>query len=361
MDFYKSLGITTRINAAACYTALGGSLMSAQVLAAMNSAAKSFISLHELQQKAGEKIAKMTNNEAAYITTGAAAGIVLSVLATRNRGDLIEIQKIIDGTAKESEVLMFAGHRIPYDAAIRLAGSKIVTVGDSIQTFEYQLEAGINQSTSAIFYCAGSHLAAPVLSLEKTIKIAKQYGIPVIVDAAAQLPPLSNLWHFSRDSGADLVIFSGGKGLKGPQSSGLIVGTHELIEPFQRLGRAFKASKEEIAGLVTAIAIYVAKDHEEEWNIWSKVVNLWVDELSKISNIKVSRDDVNEAGQPIPRVAIELPDEVALKVVDRLQNLDPIVEVVHDSRKMIWLSPDSLEAGQEIIVMEQLKKALAFL
>ena len=368
MDFYKSLGITSRINAAACYTALGGSLMSAQVLAAMNSAAKSFISLHELQQKAGEKIAKITNNEAAYITTGAAAGIVLSVLATRNRGNLIEIQKIIDGTAKESEVLMFTGHRIPYDAAIRLAGSKIVTVGDAIQTFEYQLEAGINQSTSAILYCAGSHLAAPVLSLEKTIKIAKQYGIPVIVDAAAQLPPLSNLWHFSRDSGADLVIFSGGKGLRGPQSSGLIVGTHELIEavrangaPFQRLGRAFKASKEEIAGLVTAIEIYVEKDHEEEWKIWSKVVELWVDELSKISDIKVSRDDVNEAGQPIPRVAIELPSEVALKVVDRLQNLDPIVEVVHDSRKMIWISPDSLEPGQEIIVVEQLKKVLPFL
>jgi len=90
-------------------------------------------------------------------------------------------------------------------------------------------------------------------------------------------------------------------------------------------------------------------------------VQSWVDELSKTSNIKVSRDDINEAGQPIPRVAIELPDEVALKVVDRLQNLDPIVEVVHDSRKMIWLSPDSLVAGQEIIVMEQLKKALAFL
>jgi L-seryl-tRNA(Ser) seleniumtransferase len=365
MDFYQSLGITKRINAAACYTALGGSLMPEEVLAAMNDAAKSFISLHELQQKAGAKIAKLTKNEGAFITTGAAAGIVLSVLACRTRGNLVEIQKIIDGTAGESEVVMFAGQRIPYDAAIRLSGSKLVTVGDAIQSFDYQLEAGINERTTAIFFIAGAHLATPALSLDKTIKIAKKYSVPVIVDAAAQLPPLSNLWRFTTDEGADLAIFSGGKALHGPQSSGLILGKHDFIEavrangaPFQRLGRAFKASKEEIAGLLTAIELYVAKDHEREWRDWSATVDSWIIALAEIKGCHIYRDDINEAGQPVPRVAIKLPSDSALDVVEKLQKLDPIVEVVHNSRSMIWISPDSLQPGEGKIVIEQLKKVL---
>jgi len=365
MGIYESLGIKRRINAAACYTALGGSLMAPEVLRAMNEAATAFISLHELQQKAGEKIAKITKNEGAFITTGAAAGIVLSVLACRTRGNLVEIQKIIDGTAQESEVIMFAGHRIPYDAAIRVAGSSLVTVGDAIQSFDYQLEARINEKTSAIFYCAGEHLASAALPLDKTIKIAKKYSVPVIVDAAAQLPPVSNLWRFTSDEGADLAIFSGGKALRGPQSSGLIVGKREFIEavrvngaPNQGLGRGFKASKEEIAGLLTAIELYLAKDHEGAWRQWSATVDEWVASLSGSTICSVFRDDINEAGQPVPRVAIKLHDNSALDIVAKLQKLDPIVEVVHNSRAMVWISPDSLQPGEEPIVIEQLKKVL---
>ena len=280
MDIYSELGVKKRVNAAACYTALGGSIMPHEVIEAMVSASRHFISLHEFQRKVGERIALITKNESAYITTGAAAGIVLSVLACRTKGDLIEIQKVIDGRAKPSEVIMFAGQRIPYDAAIKLSGSKLVTVGDAIQSFDYQLEAAFTENTTAVFFPAGAHLASAALSLERTIDIAAKYKIPVIVDAAAQLPPVSNLWHFTRNLGADLAIFSGGKALCGPQSSGLILGNHHLIEavrangsPFQRLGRAFKASKEEIAGLLRAIELYVNRDHEAEWKKWSEITD----------------------------------------------------------------------------------------
>ena len=365
MDVYEKLGIKKRINAAACYTALGGSIMPSEVLASMVEASKSFISLHELQQKAGEKIAQLTKNEGAYITTGAAAGIVLSVLACRTRGNLVEIQKVIDGTAKPSEVIMFTGQRIPYDAAIRLAGSRLVTVGDAIQTFDHQLEAAFNEHTSALFFCAGSHLATPALTLERTIELAHKHKIPVIVDAAAQLPPVSNLWHFTRDLGADLAIFSGGKALHGPQSSGLVVGKHEFVEavrangaPFQRLGRAFKASKEEIAGLLTAVDLYIARDHDSEWKKWSEIVEFWHSELKTCAKYKVWRDDVNEAGQPTPRLAVQLATPEVPRIIAALQTQDPIVEVVHDSRAMIWLSPDSLQPGEEKIVLTQILKAL---
>ena len=365
MTLYENLGIKTRINAAACYTALGGSIMAPETIQAMNDAAKAFISLHELQQKAGEKIAHLTKNEGAFITTGAAAGIVLSILACRTRGDLLEIQKIIDGTSKRSEVIMFAGQRIPYDSSIRTAGSELVTVGDAIQSFDYQLEARINEYTTAIFFCAGAHLAGPALSLERTIEIAKKYSVPVIVDAAAQLPPASNLWRFTHELGADLAIFSGGKALRGPQSSGLVVGKSEFIEairvnaaPYPRLGRGFKASKEEIAGLLTAVELYINRDHQADWQSWSKTVDKWVSELGGLNSCTVWRDDVNEAGQPTPRVAIKLSAAQALDVVAKLQALDPIVEVVHDSRHMIWISPDSLQPGEESVVIAQLLKAL---
>ena len=365
MDIYESLGIKKRINAAACYTALGGSIMSEPVLQAMHDAAQSFISLHEFQRKAGEKIANLTNNESAFITTGAAAGIVLTILACRTRGSEITIQQIINGTAKRSEVIMFAGQRIPYDSSIRTAGSELVTVGDAIQSFDYQLEAAINEHTTAIFFCAGAHLAGPALSLERTIDIASKHQVPVIVDAAAQLPPVSNLWRFTRNLGADMAIFSGGKALRGPQSSGLIVGKLPWIEavrvnaaPYPRLARGFKASKEEIAGLLTAVEIYVTRDHQADWNGWSAIVDSWLTELTGMTACRVWRDDVNEAGQPTPRVAIQLPEPTALAVIERLQALDPIVEVVHDSRRMIWISPDSLQSGEEAIVIQQIKKVL---
>jgi L-seryl-tRNA(Ser) seleniumtransferase len=366
MDFYTSLGVTKRINAAAYYTAIGGSIMAPQVLEAMIDASKSFISMHELQLKAGNKIAKLTKNEAAFITTGAAAAIVLSILAFRTKGDVRQIQRIIDGTAAPSEIIVQTGHRIPYDAAISLAGSKIVTVGNAIQTFEYELESAINSSTTAIFYVAGAHLASPVLSLDAVVKIAQKYKVPVFVDAAAQLPPLSNLWHFTKECGADLVIFSGGKTLKGPQSTGIILGKAMWIEairenssPFQRFARAFKVGKEEIAGITTAVERYVNHDHEGEFKNWEKIIDEWVADLSVISGIKVDREELNEAGQPIPRVRIQFSQEIVPKVIAQLQSLDPIIEVVHNSRDVIWLSADGLQENEKDIVITQIRKALS--
>jgi len=366
MSFYESLGVSKRINAAAYYTALGGSIMSADVVSAMNDASKSFISMHDLQLKAGKKIAKLTKNEGAYITSGAGAAIALSILAFRTKGDINEIQKIIDGTAGPSEVIIQCGHRIPYDPAIRLAGSTIVVVGNAIQTFEYELESAINSNTTAIFYVAGAHLATPTLPLETVIRIASKHKVPVVVDAAAQLPPLSNLWKFTTDDGADLVIFSGGKTLKGPASTGLILGKSTWIEavrangaPFQRMARAFKVGKEEIAGIVTAVEQYVNLDHAAEFKGWEVIIDQWVNELSMIPKIKVIKEDLNEAGQPIPRVAIHFSSNIALEAIAKLQELDPIVEVVHNSRNTIWLSADGLQKGEEVIVTMQVKKALA--
>lgn len=366
MNFYESLSVTTKINAGTTYTAIGGSIMHPEVLAAMHEAAKSFVSMHELQLKAGERIATLTKNDAAYITSGGAAGIVLSVLALRTGGDLNAIGRIIENTAPESEVIMHVGHRMPYDPAIRLAGSRIVTIGNALQTFDWELESAINSKTTAILYVVGTHLAGPVLPLETVIRIAHSHGVPVLVDAAAQLPPYSNLWHFTQDLGADLVIFSGGKALRGPQASGLILGKEKWIEavrangaPFQRLARALKVGKEEIAGLTTAIEIYMACDHEAELRKWNKVLDYWWSELQHFSNIALMREQTNEAGQPVPRIQISFANDSALTIVESLRDGIPSIEVVHDSKNRMWLGADCLQDGEELAVIERLKEVLS--
>jgi hypothetical protein len=161
-------------------------------------------------------------------------------------------------------------------------------------------------------------------------------------------------------------VKAGGKTLKGPASTGLILGKSAWIEavrtngaPFQRLARAFKVGKEEIAGIVTAVEQYVNLDHAAEFDGWERVINAWVNELSIIPKIKVLKEDLNEAGQPIPRVAIHFSSDIALEAVAALQELDPIVEVVHNFRNTIWLSADGLQKGEEKVVTEQVKKALA--
>jgi L-seryl-tRNA(Ser) seleniumtransferase len=234
----------------------------------MEDAAGSFVDMHDLQRVVGRRLAELTRNEAAYVSTGAAAGIVLATLAAMNRGELETIARAIEtGDSPRDEVIVQRVHRIPYDPAIRLAGARIIDIGNRLQTFPWELEAAITPRTAMVFFAAGVHLAPGALGLEEVVEIAHRHGVPVVVDAAAQLPPTENLWRFTRELGADLAIFSGGKDFHGPQASGLMVGTEEMIaavamngSPYQRLARPMKVGKEEMIGLLTAVERYVEVD-----------------------------------------------------------------------------------------------------
>ena len=194
------------------------------VLEAMKEAAASFVDMFEIQQQVGRRLAELTHNEAAYVCAGAAAGLFLTSLASMTGGDLKAIARLPGLERLRNEIIIHCAQRIPYDPAVRLAGAKLVEVGNALQTFPWELEAAITDRTAAVLYIAGEHLSSGALSLPETIEIAHANGLPLIVDAAAQLPPPDNLWYFTRDLGADLAIFSGGKELRGPQASGLIVG-----------------------------------------------------------------------------------------------------------------------------------------
>lgn len=365
MGVYERLGMRRVINADATLTRLGGSLMGPEVLDAMRDAAGSFVDMHELQLVVGRRLAELTRNEAAYVATGAAAGIVLATLAAMNDGDLPTIAQMIEtGEAPKDEVIVHRAHRIPYDPAIRLAGAQIVGVGNKLQTFDWELEAAINPRTAMIFYVGGVHFTSGALPLEQTVEIAHAHGVPVVVDAAAQLPPTENLWRFTREYGADLAIFSGGKDLHGPQASGLLVGTQRMIEairvngtPHQRLARPMKVGKEEMIGLLTAVEQYVTVDWRERAERYEQTVARWMAHFDGQPGLSAERVFPNEAGQPTPRCRVTFAEETGLTGAEAARLLwegDPRIAVSTDGPSAISITPELLGDGDEALLLERI-------
>ena len=365
MGVYERLGMRRVINADATLTRLGGSLMPSHVLDAMREAAGSFVDMYELQQVVGKRLADLTRNEAAYVSTGAAAGLVLATLAAMTGGDLSTIARLIEtGEAPKNEVIIHRVHRIPYDPAIRLAGARIVEVGNRLQTFPWELEAAITPRTAMVFYSAGVHLASGALPLAETVEIAHAHGVPVVVDAAAQLPPTENLWRFTRELGADLAVFSGGKDFHGPQASGLLVGTEAMIaavavngSPHQRLARPMKVGKEELIGLLAAVERYVDEDWRDRARRYEAIVERWVEHFSAVPGISASRVFPNEAGQPTPRCRVAFGAETGLsggEVARLLWEGDPRIAVAVDGPDAISMTPELLEEGEESILLDRI-------
>lgn len=328
-----------------------------EVVEAMNRGAESFVDMQSLHAAAGRRLAEITRNEAAYITPGCASAIVLSILA---------VGRLCDSPTR-TDVLIDKSHRIPYDQAITFAGAKIKEYGTNGKRTEEDLEKAINENTLAIFWVAGSYVGADALDIISTVKIAKKYNIPVIVDAAAQLPPVSNLWFFTTDAGADVVLFSGGKALRGPQASGLMMGKSKILDvaaslaaPNQEIARAFKVGKEEIFGLLQAVEIYVTRDHESDLKGWILDCDVINAGLQKIPGVTGTTERVNQAGQPTPRVKISFdpnrPADTAKKVYDFLANLNP--SIVLDFSENLYISPDMLSNGEIGLVLAGIERAV---
>src|SRR5262245_54916085 len=197
---YANLGVRPVINAAATLTRLGGSRMPPPVLDAMRAGAESFVDLVELQRTVGERIAQLTGNEACYVSSGAAAGMAISIAACINRGE--NATRLPDPATARPEVIIFRSQRNGYDQAARLPGTLLIEIGSDAN----ELSEAFSPRTVAVLYFAGAHFAADAPPLPEVIAMAHQRGVPVLVDAAAQIPPISNLWHFTRDLQADLAI-----------------------------------------------------------------------------------------------------------------------------------------------------------
>ena len=303
---YDKLGVPTIINASGATTAVGGTLMPEEVVKAMIEASQSFVAIDQLNAAVGKKIAEATGAEAGYVTAGSAAGMLLAVAACITRDDPMKITTLPETDGMANEVIIHRVHRINYDIMFRAAGGKLVEIGMPRGTDVWELEAAINEKTACVAYIDSPSTAWGALDFDTVVEIAHKHNVPVIVDAASTLPPLDHLRRWIR-WGADLVIYSGGKGIRGPQDSGLLAGRADLIEaarlngsPNRGVARAAKVSKEAMAGLAVALDRFLTHDHEADFEKQRQMAQLIKDALERRDDVDVELSaDVERYPAPV--------------------------------------------------------------
>lgn len=268
---YDRIGVRRIVNGRGATTAVGGTLMRPQTLAAMAEAAAAFVVLDELNARVGERIAAVTGAEAGYVTSGSAAGMALAAAACIAGTDPDAIARLPDPGSRPHEIVIHRCQRINYDQMFRLGGARLVEIGLPGGTERWEMEAAIGAGTAAVAWVDSRSVGPGALPFPTVVEIAHARGVPIIVDAASTLPPVDHLRSWIR-RGADLVIYSGGKGIRGPQDSGLLAGRADLIaaaaangSPNAGIGRGMKVSKEAMVGLWDALERFLAEDHDKEY------------------------------------------------------------------------------------------------
>jgi L-seryl-tRNA(Ser) seleniumtransferase len=383
---YRRLGVRPLINARGCATLAGGTLMDDEVLQAFTEAARSFVLISELQERAGRVIADITGAENGYVVSGAAAGLTLATAACIARFDVDVMNRLPDVTGVRAEVVVQRVHLNPYDHAVRAAGARLVAVDADVAS----MAAAIGPDTVAAFFHAQEERAG--LSSAEFIEVAHRAGVPVIVDASMSLPPASNLRRFIAE-GADVVAFSGGKTIRGPQGAGFIAGRADLLlsvalqhqdmdvlpdtwharrlladgvisrPPTHGIGRSMKVSKEEIAALTTALERYVARDHDAEAARWESVARRLVAALDGVGPMTVTFEPADASDRPIPFAVLRVDPSSpvdATTVVQRLLADDPRV-LVNDyavADGIIRLNPENLDVDDVEVICGAVERAL---
>lgn len=360
-DYFKELGVRTFINAAGTYTFMTGSLMRPEVIDAYNYATSDYVILDDLQDKVGERIAQLLHCEAATITSGAASAITLGTAGVLCGMDEEKVVQIPDLTGMKSEVIIQKSHRIGYDHAIRNCGVKIVEVES-----RKELEDAINEKTAMMWFFNGNNFVGEVQD-EEFVEIARKNGIPTFNDCAADVPPVENLWKYT-DMGFDLVTFSGGKGLRGPQSGGLLIGKKKYIDAARlhaaprgnTIGRGMKVNKEEILGMLVAIESYLARDHEKDWALWEMQIKTIIDAVIDIPGVKPERH-VPEVANHVPSLRLSWDQDKIKMTTDelrqKLRDGHPSIETV-GGREHVGITTWMMDPGQERIVASRIREIL---
>ena len=363
-DFFKELGVKPFINAAGTYTTLTASLINPEAVAAYDYAAKQFVRLNDLHDAVGKKVASLLHADAAMITSGAAGALTVGTAACVAGKNQDNIRRLPDlaGTNMKSEVIIQKSHRYGYDHAVRNCGIKMIEVETAAE-----MEAAINSKTAmALFFNANNNIGQ--IKDVEFVAICKKHNIPSFNDAAADALPVENLWKWTK-MGFDLVTFSGGKGIRGPQSAGLLLGRADLIEAARAnsspngdaIGRGLKVNKEELLAMMIAIESYVNKDHAAEFKEWEKRCKLIQESISSIPSIQMSVE-VPEIANRTPHLHIKW-DQSKVKltyrqVAEQLRNGDPSIEVTPGGRDELVMNFWMLQPGEAQIVAKRVREIL---
>jgi L-seryl-tRNA(Ser) seleniumtransferase len=372
-EIYRRLGVRPIIHGSGTTTRYGGSVLRPEALEAMRQASSTLVNMDELNQAAGAAIARMLGAEAALVTAGASSGLILQAAACIAGEDPARIARLPDSRGMRNEIVIQRAHRFAYDQSYRVGGAVLVEIGLGRRTQPFELEEAITDRTAAVAHLVSPFTSPPgVLSIEPVIAIAHRRGVPVIVDAASMLPPRGNLTKFLR-LGADLVSFSGGKGIRGPQSTGILAGRADLVRaaalnasPNQAVGRGAKTSKEEIAGLVTALELFLAEDEEAEMKRYRDVCAVIAEALDDVPGLRavVEHDAVNRV---IPHAVVYFtPDwrgPSGHAVQAALAQGEPHIYVQQGVNQggyfdEIAVDPINLQPGDEAIVAARLREEL---
>jgi L-seryl-tRNA(Ser) seleniumtransferase len=364
-SIYEELGVQPFINAGGAFTNFGGALMRDEVLQTMQEVSRHSISITELQEAVGKQIATMLGCEAALVTAGCASALALATAACVAGKDPEKIHRIPDASGMKNEVVVQKTHRFEYDHAIRNVGAKFVEIETSDE-----LKAVISDRTAMLFF-VNSFDAKGKIHREEFARLANGLKIPALIDAAADLPPVENLWALTR-MGYDLVAFSGGKSLRGPQCSGLLLGKKGLVEAAflndsphsDSVGRVSKVGKEEIVGLYRALQLFVQADHNAERSEWERRVSVIARELSTIPGVKTEMV-IPEVPHNRPQLNLQWDRErISLSpkdIVGMLRSGSPRIELTPGSEESstgldvtVWM----LRPNEETIVAQRLSEIL---
>ncbi|NUR55453.1 MAG: aminotransferase class V-fold PLP-dependent enzyme [Acidobacteria bacterium] len=360
-DFFRELGVRPFINAAGTYTAMTASLMPREVMDAIAYASEQYVMLDELHDKVGERIAALVKSEAAMVTSGAASALTLGTAAVLTGTDRQKIIDLPDLTAMKSEVIIQKAHRFGYDHAIRNCGVRLVEV----ETRD-DLERAITDKTAMMAFYNNNNKEGRIPD-EEFVQLGKKHAIPTFNDAAADVPPVENLWKYTA-MGFDLVTFSGGKGLRGPQSAGLLLGRRDLIAAARlnappngnTVGRGLKVNKEEMLGMLVALELYLQKDHAEERREFDRRAETIRSSAAALTGV-TAEVFVPEVANHVPHVRISwnaaARGMTAADVVKTLRDGDPSIGTRADGDALVvgvWM----MRPGEDKIVARRLRDVL---
>ena len=362
---YEELGVPTVINCEGTMTVLGGSILRPELEAVMAMAGRHFVSIPDLEVAAGKRIAEMLKLPAGYtalVTSGAAAAIQSGLAGILTGDNEALIRQLPDVTGMKSEVIIQKSHRNPFDHQLRSTGVKLV----EIETRE-QLRSAVNDRTAMMHFSNFAN-AEGQIKVDEWVKLAKQYNLPCMNDAAADTPPVSHLWDYT-NMGYDLVTFSGGKAMRGPQCAGLLVGRKDLVayallnnSPHEdTLGRSQKVGKEEIIGMVKALEIYLKEDHDALAKEWQEHLAGIARELTKIPGVSTSFFTPDIANH-VPHMQITWDSKISVtaqQVSKLLRNSKPAIVIGGgEGRPGLVMCSFMLQPGEDKIVAEQLSHIL---
>jgi L-seryl-tRNA(Ser) seleniumtransferase len=360
-DILKELGIRTFVNAAGTYTAMTASLMHDEVIETIKEGAKQFAMLDEVQDRVGEKIAELCHAEAATVTAGCWSALVLGMAGVLTGMDMKKVAQLPDVTGMKAEVIVQKGHNIGYVHALTNTGATIVEI-ETVQ----ELEKAISEKTAMMWFL-NSYAPSGKIQHEEWVAIAKKHKIPTMIDMAADVPPVSNLWKYN-DLGFDLVCVSGGKAIRGPQSAGILMGRKDLIAAARlsapprggNIGRGMKVNKEEVLGMYVALEKYINQDHDAEWKMWEGKIDSIAKSVSSITGV-TTEVSVPPVANHTPLLFIKW-DETKIKTTNKdlmlkLRNGSPSIEVMANGTG-INITVFMLKEGEEKIVAKRVREEL---